>query len=514
MNQVNIKVIVTVGITILLGLYLGVGAASSQQEVLKVTGAVALIAIIIGLGRRVWLLVPLTMLTSLSFRWMPGQWRAADLAYLVTIFGCTLLFLSRNLEFKVRLRLIHFFAILVIITVVQAYLRNPVGLAVFGSSSVGGRAYFTFGIAMMMCLIFSFLRVPALELFTMRKFAFVGGIFSVVAQWLSYIPGLALPMTLILGTGNMDFGEGGTEAENPGSAGRNIAGVETGKVFSRLTIAFTSPLKGLFLNRWTFIVGFALVGSLISGFRSEVGGVILILAIGVFYWQGIRAVILAAMLGVVGLLSLAVVNLLIPFPPEVQRGLSFLPGTWDERFVYEGANSTDWRVEIWEEALTSDKWIKNKLIGDGLGFSAEELQLQEAIAKGKYQTKGYGGLTPHQVSLLINGDYHSGPVSFVRAVGYIGLTIFGIGLLAVVASSHRLLKSLKGSPYFGVAALVCVPAVAHPFIFFFVFGTFSTDISIFFLNIGLICFLRNNIDFENLYHDPREELPEESLAQM
>ena len=510
MNQINIKIIVTVGVTVLLSLYLGVGAASSQQEVLKVTGAAALLAIIIGFGRRVWLLVPLTMLSSLSFRWMPGQWRAADLAYLVTIFGCSLLFLSRNLEFKVRLRVIHIYALLVVITVLQAYLRNPVGLAVFGSASVGGRAYFTFGIAVMMCVLFSFIRVPAQELLTMRKYAFAGGIFTVIAQWLSYVPGLALPMTLILGTGNMNFAG---ETSSSGAAGRNMAGMDSGKVFSKLAISYTSPLRGLFLNKWTFVVGFALFGSVISGFRSQVGGVVLVLAIGVFYWQGYRAVIFSMMLGVVALLLLALANTVIPFPAEVQRSLSFLPGSWDERYVREGETSTDWRVEIWEEALTSERWIENKIIGDGLGFSAQELALQEAMAQKKYYVRGFSGLTSHQVSLLINGDYHSGPVSFIRAVGYLGLVIFCMGLLAVLVSCHRLLRSLKGSPYFGVAALICVPAIAHPFIFFFVFGTFSGDISIFFLNIGLICFLRNNIDFENLYHDPREELPEEAQAQ-
>ena len=267
-------------------------------------------------------------------------------------------------------------------------------------------------------------------------------------------------------------------------------------------------MKSLLFNRWTLIVLLVVLGGMISGFRSKLGEGILILAIGVFYWQGLRAVFAAFILGVLGLLGLSIFNLMFPLSAEAQRALSFLPGTWDEKYVIEGTDSTDWRVEMWQEALSSDRWIKNKMMGDGLGFSAKELQLQAAMAMGDYGMAGFGNLTSQQVSFLINGNYHSGPVSFIRTVGYLGLAIFGVGLLAVLIASHRLLRSVKGTPYFGIVALVCVPAIAHPFIFFFVIGTFSSGVSTFFLNIGLICFFRNNIDFDNLHHDPREEMDE------
>ena len=507
MNQNKIKIAITIGITLILSLYLGVGAASAQGEVLKVTGGAVLIAIILVFGRRIWLLVPLTMLSSLSFRWMPGQWRAADLAYIVVTFGCVLLFLSRNIDYRIRLRFIHFFAVIVILTVVQTYLRNPVGLAVFGSSSVGGRAYFTFAIAVMMCLLFSFLRVPWRELFTMRKYALIGGVFTVIAQWLSYVPGLGLPLAFALGTGVQAL----AESSSSGSASRNIAGMDSAKVFSKVTISYVNPVSAMFFNRWTFIILLAVFGSLVSGFRSQVAGALMVLGVGVIYWQGIRAFILAVLAGALSLMCLAIVNLMLPLPAEVQRSLSFLPGTWEERYANEGAESTDWRVEMWEEALFSERWIKNKIIGDGLGLTKEELALQEAMREGGVNSSELGGLSSQQVSFLINGSYHSGPVSFVRTTGYVGLGIFAIGLLAVAISSHRLLRSLKGSPYFGVAALVCIPAIIHPITFFFIFGTFSGDISIFFLNVGFLCFLRNNIDFNNLRCLSEDQLSSEGV---
>ena len=171
---------------------------------------------------------------------MPGQWRAADLAYLIVIGGCTLLFLTRNLKFKIQWRPIHIFGLLVIASVVQAYARHPVGLNVLGSSNVGGRAYFTFAVGLMMCVLFSVLSVPVKDLFAMRKYALVGGVFTLVAQWLAYVPGLALPLALGLGTGNLDFNSQGTSG---GAAGRNMAGADSAKILSRITVALYEPAK-------------------------------------------------------------------------------------------------------------------------------------------------------------------------------------------------------------------------------------------------------------------------------
>ena len=514
MNQNKVKIIVTVGLTLILSLYLGIGAASAQDEVLKVTGVAVLIAIVLGFGRRIWLLVPLTLFSSLSFRWVPGNWQATELAYVVTIFGATLLTLSRNLDYRLRLRFVHIFAVLVSLTVVQAYLRNPAGLAIFGNASVGARAYFSFAVSVLICLLFSVLKVPWRELFTMRRFAVIGGVFTVVVQWASYIPGLGLPLALTLGTGlraiGGDVGTASVASSGEGESGRNLAGMDSAKVFSKLTVAYTNPMRAFLLNRWTFIVLFAIFGGLVSGFRSQLGGALLVLGIGVIYWQGFMAFFAAIMSGVFALMCLAILNLTFPLDGSIQRSLSFLPGTWEEQYVEDANSSTDWRVEMWIEALTSERWIDNKLLGDGLGFSQEELALQKAVNDKQVYLGGFGGLTSQQVSFLINGSYHSGPVSFVRTTGYVGLTIFGIALLAVAISSHRLLRSLKGSPYFGVAALICIPAIVHPIVFFFIFGNFSKDISVFFLNVGLLCFLRNNIDFNNLRCLPEEALEGEA----
>lgn len=508
MNQSKVKLVMTIGVMIILGLYLGIGAASAQGDALKVLGVGIFIAIIVGFGKQIWLLVPLTMFTSLSFRWLPGNWRATEAAFMITIFGFALLVLSRKIKLILRYRFIHSFVVLVVLSVAQTYIRNPVGLAILGSSSVGARAYFTFGVSLMICVIFSVLRVPWRELFTMRKFAMIGGVFSVVAQWAAYIPGLGLPLALALGTGLNAIGTEGGGASIGSGTTRNTAGANMAKVFSQMTVSYVNPMRSFLFNRWTLIVLLALFGSLVSGFRSQVALALLVLGVGVIYWQGFGAFVAAVTSGVFALMCLAMFNLMFPLNGTIQRSLSFLPGTWEERYVRDGSDSTDWRVEMWKEALTSERWIKNKMIGDGLGFTRKELSIQTAVKENRMSIGSVGKLTPQQVGFLINGNYHSGPISFVRTTGYIGLAIFTLGILAVAISAHRLLRSLKGTSYFGVAAIVCISSIIHPIKFFLINGNFSTDIGVFFLNAGFLCFFRNNIDWNNLSCLSEEELAE------
>ena len=82
MTQNIVKIAITLVIILIMGLYLGVGVVSAQGEVLYTMGAILLVAIVAALGKKVWLLIPLVMLSSLSFRWIPGQWRTVDLAHL------------------------------------------------------------------------------------------------------------------------------------------------------------------------------------------------------------------------------------------------------------------------------------------------------------------------------------------------------------------------------------------------------------------------------------------------
>lgn len=503
MNQSKLKLFAVIPIVLLISIYLGIGAASSQTEVLAVVGGISIISLMIIMGTRTWLLIPLVMFSNLFFRWIPGNMALREMAFLITIGSVGLLFLTRKIQFDFKFRFPHFLGVIVILCVAQAYIRHPAGMAIFGAGNVGGRPYFIVGLAVIGSFILSTIRVAPRDLLSARKFAVTGGIFTIIVQWMSYIPGLGLPMTIAFGTGNLSFMDSG-EVKSEG-AGRNVAGSATAEALPPIVIGYVSPMKSLFGNRWTLIVGFAIFGALISGFRSQLALAALTFAFGIFYWNGIRGVIAGAMVGIVSLIFLIAINAFYPLPGKVQRALSFLPGSWEQRYVDEGKDSTDWRVAIWEEALLTDRWIENKILGDGLGFTKEELSMQQGLQDGSMSLGGFGGLSDQQVTILVNGDYHSGPVSLVRTIGYVGLVIFIIAILVLGVACHRLLRRYRGSPHFGILAIFLIPAIVHPIYFLFIFGGFSLDLPFFFLNLGFYGLLKNNFDSLHTMNEEDDE---------
>jgi hypothetical protein len=195
--------------------------------------------------------------------------------------------------------------------------------------------------------------------------------------------------------------------------------------------------------------------------------------------------------GIGGLALLAVVNTLHPLPPNVQRSLTFLPGTWEQRYKDDAKGSTEWRVEIWREVLLTNRWIQNKWLGDGLGFSAAELSSQMATRQGV--RTGISGFDSFRENILSSGDYHSGPVSTIRVIGYIGLIFFLLAQIRLSVHAHRQIIRCRGTEWLPLALFVGIPMVWGPLFFTLIFGDFKTSASAFLVSLGMCRLLENNL---------------------
>ena len=142
----------------------------------------------------------------------------------------------------------------------------------------------------------------------------------------------------------------------------------------------------------------------------------------------------------------------------------------------------------------TDQWIKNKVLGDGLGFTTHELAIQQKIGAMKY---GGGmcmsGFDAHRETILSNGDYHSGPVSAIRTIGYVGLLIMVLAQFRLVVHAHRQIMRCKGTEWFPVALFFCIPIVWAPVFFWFIFGGFVKDAPAILMAAGMLRLLENNI---------------------
>ncbi len=488
-NSVSKIIILVVGL--MLAVVLGSMLVTDQVDALLWVAGATVMIVCISLGRRIWLLIPFMAALNIQLR-LPGQPSTLLLAQLLVLAFCTLLFLMRKLPFKLAFTELEFWIFALTAFVAQVYMRNPVGVNIFGGATVGGKAYAIYGLTLATGLLLAGLRVPPSDLKWYLRLSILGGLMNLFISVVGkFIPGIAY----ITGAGFEDNRDGGDanmgKVEDPGAATRVgfLSGYGTNAALWIST--FISPLQALVRPLWLLLLLSAILASMLGGFRNGVIGVGVTLLMGIAYRSGFPSLIMSIILGLGAVALLAVVNLIHPLPPNIQRSLTFLPGTWEERYRRDAEGSTEWRIEIWKEALLTERWIKNKWIGDGLGFSATELAAQMNDRKGA--RAGISGFEGHRESVLANGDYHSGPVSTIRVIGYLGLIFFLLAQIRVAVHAHRQIMRCRGTEWYPLALFIGIPLISGPLFFVFVFGDFKSNSASFLLSAGICRLLQNNL---------------------
>lgn len=486
----KLKAIVVSILALFAALYLGISAATAQFETIAwVLGGVTLMVCLL-LGRKIWLLIPFMGALDIGLR-IPGQPNTLLLAQALVIGFSTLLFLMRRLPYRLQWTELEFWILILTAFIVQVYLRNPVSVNLFGGSTVGGRGYILYAIALVSGLLFCGLRVTAKELKWVLPLSILGGLGNMAVSILGFfVPTIGF----YTGTGNYmesaDAGFDDTVVDE--SAATRIGFLSTfGNNLSLWISSYISPLKACFKPLWAILVLTAIIATGMSGFRSGIAAAGLTLLLGIAYRSGFGGLALSLFGGIGGLALLAVVNTMHPLPPNLQRALTFLPGTWEQRYKDDTAGSSEWRFEVWREVLLTDRWIHNKWLGDGLGFSAAELAAQMNNRQGA--RAGISGFETHRETVLSNGDYHSGPVSSIRVVGYIGLIFFLLAQIRLAVHAHRQILRCRGTEWLPLALFTGIPLVLAPLFFVFIFGDFKTNAAGFLLAAGMIRLLENNI---------------------
>lgn len=480
-----------------LAIILGSQLVTDQGAALTWVAAGAILALCLWLGKDIWLLIPFSVLLNIRFPWLPGGFPPSQMAILLTFCWCMGLLALRKLPVRFRMTSVEFWGLILLLTIVQVYARNPVGLAALGSDTVGARPYFSVALATIGGIILSSIIINPAKIKQACNWLITGGLFSVGVNLLPYVAPSLVPFTArffgAIGS-YRDFTQGYTDwsvTHDSKAATRLLPAAELGILLSRWVVSHVDPVRKIIHPFWGFMILSSLVAAGIGGFRSGLASVILNLGLGAFYWGRGRSVVLGTFIGVCAFLCITAVNVVHPLPPNIQRSLSFLPGTWDKKIKEDVEGSTSWRVEMWIEALTTDKYIQNKLLGDGLGFTAKELAAQTKLMDLKQ--RGATGWDVHRESVFITGDYHSGPVQTIRTTGYVGLLALLIAMGVVAWQAHKLILRCRGTANMFVVCFFCIPMVWHPVFFTFVFGSFGSDVPLVLMNIGFLRLLQNNL---------------------
>jgi len=470
MDSSKIKLIIFLVGSLFAAIYLGIAAATAQVEAaLWIVGAVVVTGCLL-LGQRIWLLLPVATSIGLVLP-LPGNFSTIFLTQGVVVGFCGLQFLTRRLRTRFQFTELEFWCLLFLLCVAQAYMRNPVGLNIFGSSTVGAKPYAVLAMLVLTCILLTSLDVPPDDL---RRWVRL----TMLASWANFCLGIVTKVVPSIG-----YYLGASfsiEVEGQNLSNRDVLdeGVASRVGYVRvITLNLAnwvssriSPLKACFLPLWLPLMMFVAIGAAASGFRSQLASVVLTCIVGVYYRGGVRQLMLSLMLAMVAIVLLAVVNGIAPLPPNVQRALTFIPGTWEQRYKDDAKRSTDWRTEIWMAALQGDKYIHNKFMGDGLGMSMD--QYQQSLSLSNNMGTSSGGFDYQREAILISGDYHSGPVQTIRVCGYLGLVVLLIGMFRVLVHAHRQIERCRNTEWFPVALFIGNTCIWLPFGWIFIFGSF------------------------------------------
>lgn len=457
---------------------------------LFVVGASTLVAL--SLGRRYWLLIPLLYPFVGSIGLMPLPFSYSELG-IIGASGMFVMYLclhKQDLGFKMNW--LDGLLIINLLFLLQAYVRNPAGILLVGSEIIGSRQYFTVLMGVAAYVVISHVKLSEKEVKYLPYLICVPMIIAGgIAAATSVFPALSRIIYPFYSAVNIealtDIGIQDTQERRLTDFADVAQPVVLLLISIKPIIAFIFPVNPiLFLAFYG-----SLLMSALSGFRSVTFAIFGWLVIASFIRKRGKDVAMMALLGFFGIALLGVLQTSgVSLPFAAQRALSFIPFVeWDEAAVDAGKESTEWRLEMWREALSSDRYIRNKVWGDGLGFRLDDfMAMQRAIM-------GWGGdlaTGKNNEAAMIKGSFHSGPLSAIRVVGFVGM--FFLFLAIVVAGYHALktVLSMRGTYFLPGAICICVPLIYLPFKWIFVFGDYKGDIVTLVIGVAFLKMLQGS----------------------
>jgi hypothetical protein len=475
MNKNKIFLGVVVVAALLFAVVVGRNVAENNFSRLGMYVGIAALAIgALGLKQNAWLLIPICsgLGGTIGGGRLPASIAEMSVAF---CFGLFVLFKALKVIPKFpRLTWCDKLLICNLLYLATVFARNPVGVDFIRSNLIGGRAYFAILLACCGFWVLQHVTIkPKLAKLLPALMCF-GSVVNALSGLVGYFaPNLGYRMATFY-SGFMPGGEANPlDMPNDNRVERHQYLAGFGVEVGRAVISYANIFKVIFFQNIFLSACFfaSLVAILLSGFRSNLIGWLFAIALASYIRGGVRHIIPLVAAGLAGVVMIVVLQTAgLSVPLAAQRALSFIPISWDSRASLDAKGSVDWRLDMWRLALTSDRYIKNKVLGDGFGFDPAELRAQTTLAAFRMDTSA--GMQDYY---MITGDYHSGPVSAVRFVGYIGLFLFTALLIANARYAWKIINMAKNTAYFPVALFFGIAAIYHPMCFWLIFGGYGGD---------------------------------------
>ena len=452
-------------------LYLGVAAATAQKEAVAWVGGGLFFAMCLFLGRNIWILIPATLSMKGGINFLPGSPAPWHLMTAVAAGFLLLRIAVRRQSISIRWTWMETSLVLVALSILQALVRNPVGLDLLGNSDVaGGKPYFIFAIAFVAYAVVS---LAETDIKTWRLAIILYIIFGILDALINAVSGV-LPdfaIQVLPLYSNVAYVVEATDFDLDENRYFQIA--QLGNILGMMASTLWRPIACLDISKpWRIVTASgAIIGSLLGGFRGGFASVALRLILGSALRKKWLDIIVISLIGMMTLGAVVVSGAVKDLPFGVQRVLSMLPIQVDGRAAINAENSAEDRFEMWRIVLASDRYIRNKLLGDGFNMNARELNAMRSITETGPQI--YKTWTD---AALETGAYHGFHVETIRNTGAIGLLCATLTLFVFMSFAWHAIQQTRNQPYWGMVLFICMPFLIFPFWYWLVFGSYKTEL--------------------------------------
>ena len=490
---------ITLMVVLLLGLVLAIVVGDSVATGHYVYIGVAILLFLgvplgLKLGTNFWVLIVLTSTADGRLGFVPLPLSLSEIATMAAGFLFALHVILRRVDIKIPLRLTDTLVFLNLAWLIVTFIKNPTGLSFLGSDMVGGRKYFVMAMAFASYFVLSRCRIPSKWAYYLPLWLAASTAAPYALQAVATVsPQLGEYISTIY---NVQVQSASQALTNQGEMGKEerIFGLEkTALPFFVAMCAYYAPATFISplhpLRALALVVTFILVG--LSGFRTSLLAMAGYMAVSTCLRARMRDFIPLAVVAMLGVMALAgAVQSGVSVPLTIQRALTVLPLGWDAEAVKTAETTTTWRLDMWRDAWNDPNYFKDKVFGDGFGFTHQELML---FANQMAGMQGLTGVSNNYEMFIIRGSLHNGPLSSIRYGGFVGLILLTILMIYTALYASKVVQSSIGTVYAPVAFFIAIPLIYEPFAFFSVFGAYDNNIAQYFLGVGMLNLINRSL---------------------
>ena len=431
----------------------------------------------------IWVLIPMFWSCTGQLNSVPGHLPLRDLIVIVVSVYFFTLKAFKQVRVKPVYSWLDALVGLNILCIVLLYIRFPTGLLAFGADLVGGRPYFEVLFAVAAYWVLNQVAIShRLAKFFPLLLCAVPAFFTIIKIITHYIPATAPILGKFYGGVDAESYQremSGADDEDVGASRVQFLS-DVGMTIFSVLCSYFQPLTLINpLYVWRFLLtGIAVFFCLKSGHRITIPSIAFTMLLATYFRKGFASVIILVLLCLPPMVLLvAGQGTLYKLPAPAQRTLCFLPGKWDPDVVAQAEDSKEWRFQMWDIMMHDNKYIHDKMFGDGFGYTKEVEQSMAANGS--------------QEDFMYTNNEHSGPISAIRVSGYVGLGLFLLLLLGSAIRSWQVIRATKDSPFYPLALFIGIGTIYTSFGFVFIFGAYGSNLPDSLLTVALLNIISN-----------------------